>query len=119
MIVHEYLKVLVLDCKIVTYEYFVDDIQEWEIQMLMNISHESHRTEWETARYITYYNTVMSGNLKKQYTEKPMTDLFPLPYDDKFAVEEHEIEITNNQIEDLKNRSKRVKEKLFKKKVDG
>ena len=113
MAVHEYLRILVIDCKIVTYEYFMDDMQEWEISMLMRMSHEAHRTAWETARYITYYNAVMGGKLKKKYVEKPMTELFPLPYDPQV---EHNYSISNEEVDVLRERGNILAKKLFDKK---
>jgi len=92
----------------------MDDMREWEISLLMPLVKDAHRTEWETARYISYNNAMTSGNLKKQYAEKPMDKLFPLPFDKEH--EEHDIEISNNQIATLKARSQAVAERLFKKK---
>lgn len=98
----------------------MDYMKDWEISLLLPRAIDAQKTEWQTARYIAYHNALISGNMKKQYMEKSITELFPLPYDkDMKKYEEHNVEITNNQIADLKNRSKRVKEKLFNKKVDG
>jgi hypothetical protein len=45
-----------------------------------------------------------------------MTELFPLPYDDRYRIEEdHNIEISNNEIDMLKQRSNAVANRLFKK----
>ena len=116
MRVHEYFRILVVNAKLVTYEYFMDYIQDWEIELLLEMSNESYRNDWETARYIAYYNAIMSGNLKKQYSSKTMTELFPLPYDDRYKIEEdHNIEISNNEIDMLKQRSNAVANRLFKK----
>ena len=114
MRVHEYLRILVIDTKIVDYEYFMDDITDWEIAMLMNMSYESHRTEWETARYIAYHNAIMSGNLKKQYADKPMTDILPLPYDEDRK--EHDIEISNSEVSIMTAKANKMSE-LFKNKI--
>ena len=112
MLVHEYLRILVIDAKIVSYEYFMDDMQEWEIHTLMGLSHEAHRTAWETARYVAYYNATTSGNIKKKYAEKPMTELMPLPYD---PVIEHDYTISDSEVNVLRDRGQRLADKLFKK----
>lgn len=111
------MRYLVIENKIVSYEYFMDHMKDWEISLLLPIAMDAQKTEWQTARYVAYHNARISGNMKKQYLEKPITELFPLPYDkDLKKYEDHNIEITANQIADLKNRSQRVKEKLFRKK---
>lgn len=123
MRVHEYLRILVINSKIVTYEYFMDDITENEIIMLLRLSNEAYRDAWERTRYMVYYNAVMSGNLKKQYAQKGMYELFPLPYDED--TEQHRYDITNSEITELKMHAQHMEE-IFKKrknkspkKVDG
>ena len=118
MRVHEYLRILVINSKIITYEYFMDDITENEIIMLLPIASESYRDAWERTRYSTYYNAVLSGNLKPLYAKKSMTSLFPLPYDNNIPGEEHRYDITNEEIEEMRKRSARVAEILYKKKDD-
>lgn len=115
---------LVVDSRLVTYEYFMDYIQEWEIRMLIPIAIQSHRTEWETARYIAYHNAIMSGNLKKQYAQKPMTELFPLPYDELYhnyknpLDEQMRRDITNDEVNILRQRASKLGKKLMKRKTD-
>lgn len=111
MIVHEYLRYLVIDTKIVTYEYFMDDIRDWEIKMLIPRAMDSHRTEWETSRYIAYHNALISGNMKRQYAQKPMTELFPLPYDETYKHVENEHvnrDITDKQVVGMRRRVSKV-----------
>lgn len=112
MRVHEYLKYLVIENRIVTYEYFMDEMQDWEISLLVPMMHEAHRTEWETARYVVYNNAMYSGNIKKQYWEKPMQELFPLPYDPE---EVHNYEMSDKNRDLLRERGKRMSEWMKKK----
>ena len=102
----------------------MDDMREWEVAMLLPMAIEAHRNEWETARYIVYHNALVSGNLKKQYTQKSMTELFPLPYDELTNKahrlrEQHNIEISNSQIDFMRQRASIVANKLNKQKSNG
>lgn len=121
MRVHEYLRILVIESKIVDYEYFMDDITDWEISMLLKIAQDAHRNDWEIARYLAYHNAVMSGNLKKQYAQKSMSELFPLPFDNNKKNEpvEHNYEISNKEVEVMTVRTNKMAERFknkFKKK---
>lgn len=118
MVVHEYLRYLVIETKLVSYEYFMDEMKEWEIVMLAPMGIDAHRTDWETARYISYNNAMFSGNIKKQYSEKPMQELLPLPYD-KEQGEEHNIEMTNKQRDMLSERARLLSQKIKQKKLNG
>lgn len=122
MRVHEYLRILVVENKIVDYEYFMDDITDWEISMLLSMAIGVNRNDWEIARYLAYHNAVMSGNLKKQYAQKSMTELFPLPFDDNYKTSEkveHNYEISNKEVEVMTVRTNKMAERFknkFKKK---
>ena len=115
MVVHEYLRYLVINTKLVSYEYFMDDMKEWEIALLIPMGIDSHQIEWETARYVSYNNAMFSGNIKKQYNNKSMQELFPLPYDkdykpsDKYDLTS---DISNNQVEVMRNLSKKLSKQM-------
>lgn len=102
----------------------MDDMREWEVAMLLPIAIEAHRTEWETARYIVYHDALVSGNLKKQYTQKSMTELFPLPYDESVnhghqSRERHDIEISDRQVDMMRRRASMIANKLSEQKSNG
>lgn len=85
----------------VSYEYFMDEMNEYEIELcMMNVNH-AQKSEWERARMIMYTN--LSPYMKRQKSAKEM---FPLPTDDDY--EQHDYEITNNEIDVMKQRASRV-----------
>ena len=110
---HDYLRTFVVKHKIISYEYFMHRMREWEIHTLANMIDDVDYNEWRRMR-ILYYGIV------SPYLKKPTTPnkLFPLPGDDD--LEEHQIEMTNQERDTLRARSKMVRKKLFKKStVDG
>ena len=112
MIVHEYLRIFVIMYKVVDYKYFMDDMEDYEIQTLSTMVNNVDYNDWRRMR-ILYYG-IVSPYLKKPTTPEK---LFPLPGDED--IEDHNIEMTNNERDALKIRAKRIQEKIFNKKVDG
>ena len=89
----------------VSYEYFMDEMQEYEIELFMlNVNH-AQKCDWERARMIMFTN--ISPYMKRQKTPK---ELFPLPTDDDYN--EHDYEISDNEINTMKQRASRVS-KMF------
>ena len=111
MLVHEYLRLFVFRRRMVTYEYFMDEMQDWEISMLADSLSSAYREEWEMTRWMVY--SIVQPHLKKGMRDKPMKDVLPLAFDDDYE-EERQIEITNAQVEYLKKRSEAL-EQRFKK----
>lgn len=110
MIVHEYLKLFVFRKKMVTYEYFMDKIQDWEVSLLADSVTSGYREEWEMTRWLVY--SIIQPNLKKGMRDKPMKEIIPLPFDEEYNTEEQDIEITNEQINILKRRSEALSKKI-------
>ena len=79
----------------------MDEIKDYEIELLMSNMHYSYKNEWEMTRMIMY--SEMLPYMKKGSDKKPHEDY-----------EEHEYNITDAQIEHLKNLSKRIGSELFK-----
>lgn len=103
MLVHEYLKMLVITNHILSYEYFCDELQDWELIWLLKNQHYAYKNEWEQTRFLLYYTIA-------PYTKnKPnsIQEFFPLSTD-KEIKEEHKTEITNDEIESLKEQAKRI-----------
>lgn len=73
---------LVIDYKVIEYEYFMDECQEYEIQLLSEMIPWSTHQEMEQTRMIMY--TVCSPYMKHK---KKITEFFPL-YTDKIDKEE-------------------------------
>lgn len=80
----------------VSYEYFMDEMQEYEIDILVENLPYCEQAEWLRTRYIVW------SNLKPYLKKKSMSpsELFPLPFDDdensiKTDIKLSEIEIEN------------------------
>lgn len=95
----------------VTYEYFMDEMQDWEISMLADSLSSAYREEWEMTRWMVY--SIVQPHLKKGMRDKPMKDVLPLAFDDDYE-EEKQIEITNAQVEYLKKRSEALAQRFKK-----
>lgn len=111
MLVHEYLRLFVFRRRMVTYEYFMDEMQDWEISMLADSLSSAYREEWEMTRWMVY--SIVQPHLKKGMRDKPMKDVLPLAFDDDYE-EEKQIEITNAQVEYLKKRSEALAQRFKK-----
>lgn len=111
MLVHEYLRLFVFRRRMVTYEYFMDEMQDWEISMLADSLSSAYREEWEMTRWMVY--SIVQPHLKKGMRDKPMKDVLPLAFDDDYE-EDRQIEITNAQVEYLKKRSEALAQRFKK-----
>ena len=103
MLVHEYLKMLVITNHILSYEYFCDELQDWELIWLLKNQHYAYKNEWEQTRYLLYF--FIAPYTKERYNS--IQEFFPLTTD-KEIKEEHNYEISDNQIELLKEKAKRI-----------
>ena len=111
MLVHEYLRLFVFRRRMVTYKYFMDEMQDWEISMLADSLSSAYREEWEMTRWMVY--SIVQPHLRKGMRDKPMKDVLPLAFDDDYE-EERQIEITNAQVEYLKKRSEALAQRFKK-----
>lgn len=87
------LKVLVIQNRMVTYETFMDNLLDYELDLLCEQVKFAYKHEWEQTRYIVWSSLApyMKGH-------KSPKDIFPLPTDE----DEHNKEISNEDIERLK-----------------
>ena len=104
---HEYLKMLVIENHIISYEYFCDSLQDYELSWLLYNMNYAYKNEWEQTRYLLYF--FIAPYTKERYNS--IQEFFPLSTDKK-QKEEHNTEITNDEIESLKEKAKRL-EKIF------
>lgn len=105
MLVHEYLKMLVISNHVVSYEYFCDSLQDWELIWLLKNQHYAYKNEWEMTRYQLYY-AIAPYSKKKPDT---IQEFFPLSTDD-IKPKEHNTEITNEEISKLSEQAKAMEE---------
>ena len=100
MLVHEYLKMLVITNHVLSYEYFCDELQDWELIWLLKNQHYAYKNEWQMVRYQLYY--AIAPYTKTRYNS--IAEFFPLSTD-KEQKEEHNTEITNDEIAQLKKKA--------------
>mgnify|MGYP001774821623 FL=1 len=108
MLVHEYCKYLVIETHIISYDYFCDKLQDWELLWLLQNMNYAYKNEWEMVRYQLLY--AIAPYTKTRYNS--IQEFFPLSTDKTDNKEEHNTEITNDEIESLKEKAKRL-EKMF------
>lgn len=94
--------------KIMSYEYFMDELQDYEIQTLSGMLEYVDYDEWRRTRIL--YHGIVSPYLKRPQS---MTKMMPLPGDDD--QEDHIIEMTNKERDTMRERSKQLAQKMFKK----
>lgn len=82
--------------KIIDYEYFMDEMTEWEIELCMKNMHFASKNEWEQTRMIMYTN--LSPYFKRGQSKSP-AELFPLSTDSE--KEEKHTSVSNEEIERL------------------
>lgn len=102
---HEYCKYLVIQFHVISYEYFCDCLQDYELAWLLQNMNYAYKEEWEQTRYKLYYSIAPYTKNKT----KSIQEFFPLPTD-KDIKEEHDYEISDKQIESLKEKAKRIEE---------
>ena len=102
---HEYCKYLVIQFHVISYEYFCDCLQDYELAWLLQNMNYAYKEEWEQTRYKLYYSIAPYTKNKT----KSIQEFFPLPTD-KDIKEEHDYEISDKQIESLKEKAKIIEE---------
>lgn len=83
---------------VVSYEYFMDDMQDYEIQTLSAMLDYVDYNEWRRTRML-YYAAVAPYMKRQQTPEK----LMPLPGDDE--AQQHDIEMTNTERDMMRQRA--------------
>ena len=106
---HEYLKMLVIENHVISYEYFCDNLQDWELLWLLQNMNYAYKNEWEQTRYLLYF--FIAPYTKERYNS--IQEFFPLSTDGK-QKEEHNTEITNDEIARLKKKAQAMEAMLNK-----
>lgn len=109
MLVHEYCKYLVIETHIISYDYFCDKLQDWELLWLLQNMNYAYKNEWEQTRYLLYFS--IAPYTKTRYNS--IQEFFPLSTDKK-QKEEHNTEITNDEIARLKKKAQAMEAMLNK-----
>lgn len=81
----------------------MERMEEWEAVDFYNVMHFSDRNQWEIGRLVAYFCCLP---YMKEKTK--ITDFIELPFDEV----EHNYEISNNEIEILRQMSKSIESKM-------
>lgn len=81
-------------------EYFMDEMEDWELLELFSSLQYSDRNGWEQARNIMW--VIAQTNSKKQLE---LQDIMKFSWEDN--TKSHDIEMTNNDISKLKSMAER------------
>lgn len=91
-------RIFCFEFKVVSIEYFLDEMQEYEVNTIIENLPYLDRTSWEQHRFQVYSNVQM--NSKKKLSP---TDIMKFAWD-----KEENTSITSQEIERLKNKSKEI-----------
>lgn len=97
---------LVFEYKVVDYHYFMDEMQEYEINNIVENLKYADKNKWESARLIAY--VIAKANFKNI---KKAQDFLPLPWDEtEITTNKKKAKNTNITQEDI-DRLKKLSEK--------
>lgn len=100
---HEYLKSIVVENKLVSYEYFMDEMQMYELYDLIDLIPWANKTTYEQMRYMVW------ATLKPYLKQKDITPEKLLPfYTDNHTTERVEHDLSMKEIEAMR---KEIQEK--------
>lgn len=102
---HEYLKLVVIENKLVPYEYFMDEMHAYELYDLIDLIPWSNKHSYEQMRYMVW------ASLKPYLKKKDMTPEKLLPYyTDTHSTQRYEHDLSSKQIDAIRNE---IKEKYM------
>ena len=85
-------------------EYFMDELQVWEVNDIYNMLQYADTTSWEQTRWLMY--VIAQVNSRKQLK---VTDILKLPWDGDSV---HNTTISDKDIARLKNKAKLLEKEL-------
>jgi len=85
----------VIEAKFISYEQFMDNMQEYEISSLINMLKYANKPEWMQTRLIMYASLL--PYMKKGVNKDP-EDMLPMPFDEKIVMRK---DITNDEIKKM------------------
>lgn len=96
-----------MEYKLTPIDYFMDELEEWEVADLYNVMQFTDRNQWEIGRLVGYFTC-----LPYMKHKIPIGEFLELPFDENANNTEHNYEISNDEIEKLKKMSKGIEEKM-------
>jgi len=97
------LKVLVVQYKLVTIQYFMDEMQEYEVHELYNALAYANSNEWEMTRWLLY--AIIQTNSRKKIK---IEDVIKFPWDKGYEYNKLEKEISTDDVNRLRAKSKEI-----------
>lgn len=102
---HEIFKTLVIELKLVDYEYFMDKMQEYEVYMFYDNLKYTNRPDWEQTRLIMYI--LAQTNSKKKLN---IEDIMSFPWEKD--IEDNPNEVSKEDMNTLREKAKRMEKIL-------
>lgn len=90
---------LVVEHKVISYDYFMDRLQEYEVHLLIDYLPWCNKIDWEQTRMILW--GVLSPYLKNKKSPK---DILPLETDNKTLEYEKDEPLEDKNIDDIRNK---------------
>lgn len=94
------MRLLVIQYKVIDYQYFMDELQKYELMSLLENCKFSYKDEWEQTRYLMF--CALAPYSKEKYDS--MTDFFHLRTDPE-KIETHKTDISNDEIKKMREMS--------------
>ena len=88
-----------IEYKLVSVEYFMDKLQDWEVYDIYNMLQYADSPQWEQTRYLMY--VVAQVNSRKQLK---LTDILKFPWDQEGGLAK--TTISDDEIKALKERAR-------------
>ena len=108
---HELFRLLCFRYKVVSVEYFMDTLQEYEVEPIIQSLPISEQNEWERTRFLAYCNIQKSSTKKL----KP-ADLITFPWENEESstdqINGNSEPLTQSEIERLKEQAKIISQNL-------
>lgn len=104
------LKQFVFTDKLVSYEYFMDELKDYELNLLIEGHEGADKSTWEQTRMLMY--SILAPYQKKG-KELKITDVLKFPWDND-PYHTGDIEISNEQVDMMKGRIGVMQEKIKK-----
>lgn len=102
-------RILVVQYKLVSAEYFMDKMQEWELYEFTNVIEYDNFISWQQTRLLMYI--IAQVNSRKKLKLK---DICTLPWEMEMEEEEHNIEMSNEDRDRLRKMAEDLTKKLAK-----
>ena len=85
---------LVIEYKLVTFQYFMDELKDWELYWLLQNCHYGVKQDWMMTRENMYVTAQVNSTKKLGGPEK----FYPLPYDNDNKEQEEYVPLTKEEI---------------------